>query len=179
MASAASTIKGSNLGFAERVETCDPVAAPAGIRLTASSGNTIQNTLAQLTGFGIVLSDADDNLVRSNGAAPSFSDGNVCGGIALVGSDHNRLIANTVAMNRSGDAAVGDGISVDAASHHNVLKANVGSTNSGDGIDVASVTTKLVRNSATGNDQLGLRTVVGVTASDNRASGNGDPLFSA
>ena len=170
------TVRGNNLGFAERVPSCDPATAPAGIKLVDSDRNTIRDNAAQLTGYGILLVRSDDNTVRGNGAAPEGSDGNVCDGIALINADRNVLTGNTATENRSGNPLGGDGIFVDAASAGTTVRGNHAVTNTDDGIDVDNATTKIVGNTADRNDDLGIESVPGVAASGNRASGNGNPL---
>jgi parallel beta-helix repeat protein len=173
--SSQATIRGNNLGFAERVPDCNAVTAPAGIRVANSHSISIENNAAQLTGYGILLIAVDDSTLRGNGAAPTGSDGNTCIGIALVDSDRNLVVGNTVTENRGGATLAGDGITVDLASRLNTLRANQAMTNSDDGIEVRNRTTKLLQNVADRNDDLGIKAVVGVIASGNRAAGNGDP----
>jgi len=56
------------------------------------------------------------------------------------------------------------------------LRGNVAGRHHDDGIDAASPTTTLLRNVATGNGDLGIVAVPGVTdAGGNRAAGNGNP----
>jgi parallel beta-helix repeat protein len=177
------TLKQNDVGFFEGGFPgldCATNTAPAGILLYESSYATVRDNFGQLTNFGILLVRAHHNTLRSNGAAPDFSDGNVCNGITLVDSDDNTLIANTTAQNRSGYAGGGDGIFVDADSKGTVLRRNVSLANTDDGIDIESKATKLFDNRADDNDDLnpatsdtyGIESVPGVTASGNTASGN-------
>ena len=170
------TIRNNNLGFAERVPSCDPATAPAGIRLLDSRQSSIRDNATQLSGYGILLIQSNGNTIRGNGAAPAGSDGNVCSGISLVSSSRNLVADNTATENRSGSPLGGDGIVVDASSVGNALKANTALTNTDDGIDVRSSSTKVVGNIANSNGDLGIESVAGVTARDNKASGNGNPL---
>ena len=167
--------RSNDVGFAELVPTCDPASAPAAIRLVDTDHATVRDNYAQLSGYGILLVRSDHNVLRGNGAAPSFSDGNVCSGIALLDADQNTVTGNTAAQNRSGSGGNSDGIFVDASSQGTVLKANVAELNTDDGIDVDSPSTKIVRNSGNDNDDLGIEAVPGVNASGNTASGNANP----
>src|SRR5262245_27563196 len=166
----------NDVGFAEVVPSCDPATAPAAIVLSRITGAIVRDNFAQLSGFGILLRRSDHNVVRGNGAAPDFSDGNVCTGIALFDADQNTVAGNTAANNRSGPGQPSDGIFVDAASSGTVVKENVATLNTDDGIDVNSAGTRIVRNAANSNDDLGIEAVQGVTASGNTATGNGNPV---
>jgi parallel beta-helix repeat protein len=166
----------NDVGFAELVPSCDPASAPAAIVLSRSSGAILRDNFAQLSGFGILLVRSHHNIVRGNGAAPDFSDGNVCTGIALFDADQNTVAGNTAANNRSGPGQPSDGIFVDAASSGTVVKENLATLNTDDGIDVDSPGTKIVRNAANSNDDLGIEAVPGTNASGNTATGNGNPI---
>ena len=165
----------NDVGFAERVPTCDPSAAPAAILLVDTANAIVRDNYAQLSGYGILLVRSDHNVLRGNGAAPDFSDGNVCSGIALLDADQNTVTGNTAAQNRSGPAANSDGIFVDASSSGSILKANVTGMNTDDGIDVENPATKIIGNHANDNDDLGIEAVPGVKANGNTASGNTNP----
>ena len=135
----------------------------------------MRDNSAQLSGYGILLVRSDQNLLRGNGAAPDFSDGNVCSGIALLDADQNTITGNTAAQNRSGPTGDSDGIFVDAFSRGTILKANVTEMNTDDGIDVENRATKLIGNTANDNDDRGIEAVPGVQANGNTARGNTNP----
>jgi hypothetical protein len=70
----------------------------------------------------------------------------------------------------------GDGFVVRSTDHHSLLAGNLARRSGDDGFDVESSSTKLARNRAVGNDDLGIEAVFGVIdRGGNRASGNGDP----
>jgi parallel beta-helix repeat protein len=170
---------GNDVGFFEGgppLVSCSPVTAPSGILLLASSGNLLKGNFTQLTGTGIVLVGSDHNRLEANGAAPGFSDGNDCNGIAMLGSDANVLIGNDAAQDRSGFPGGGNGFVVDAGSDNTVLRSNTAAFDNHDGFVIGSASTVLIDNTATSNDGHGFVTVPGVTARRNHASGNGDPV---
>jgi parallel beta-helix repeat protein len=152
---------------------CD-TGGPAGIALMHSNHNRIVQNDAQLTGFGILLVQSNDNRLIRNTAAPKTSDGNNCSGIALFGSDRNKIKGNLTAIDDL------DGIFVNATSDDTVVERNVAVFGPGagndDGIDVNNASASITENTANENGDLGIEAVVGVTdGGGNRASGNGDP----
>ena len=74
-----------------------------------------------------------------------------------------------------GRAFQADGIRVEKKDDHSLLKRNVVKGAGSNGFDVQGRATKLTRNRAVGNGDLGIRAVKGVIdGGGNRASGNGD-----
>ena len=85
------------------------------------------------------------------------------------GGDHNDVRRNVV--KQSG----GDGFLVAKKDDHSTLTRNVAKRAGGDGFDVESRSTKLAKNRATNNRDLGIEAVEGVSdGGGNRAGGNGD-----
>ena len=166
-------LENNSISFAggERPELCEAGPdAEAGIALTGADHNTIVGNVAQLGLFGILLDRSDDNTIEANEAAPLWSDGNQCNGIALVRSKRNQLLRNTVANN------VPYGIRVaQAASDDNVLNGNIAFQNGGDGILVQNRSTTLKDNQSTRNQGWGINSVSKVTASNNKAAENFGP----
>jgi parallel beta-helix repeat protein len=165
-------IEGNSIAFAggERPEPC--VAGPeaeAGIALFHADANTVRGNTAQLGMFGILLHHADGNTIAANEAAPTWSDGNQCDGIALFASADNRVIDNIAAND------VPHGIRVAPGSSGNVLRGNIAFQNGGDGVLVGNQTTTLKENQATRNQGWGVNAVRGVSASGNRAAENFGP----
>jgi parallel beta-helix repeat protein len=71
----------------------------------------------------------------------------------------------------------GDGFAVAENDRHSVLKGNIAIAAGDDGFDIESASTRLTRNRAVRNADLGIEAVFGVTdGGGNRASGNGNPL---
>lgn len=162
----------NSIAFAggERPEAC--AAGPdaeAGIALVDSDDNEVRRNVAQLGLFGILLHRADYNTVSGNQAAPTWSDGNVCDGIALFNADDNRVVDNVTAND------VPHGIRVAPGSGRNVVRGNVAFQNGGDGILVENRTTTVKLNTATRNQGWGINAVRGVTAGSNRAAENFGP----
>jgi nitrous oxidase accessory protein NosD len=86
-----------------------------------------------------------------------------------IGGSHNVVRRNRV--RRSG----GDGFVVREKDHHSRLRRNIATRSGDDGFDVESRTTKLTRNRARHNADLGIEGVRGVIdGGGNKASGNGD-----
>ena len=166
------TIEGNSASFAggRMPEPC--VAGPdaeAGIALIRSDGNKIRGNTAQLGLFGILLDHSNGNTISGNEAAPTWSDGNQCDGIALFASDRNRIVDNIAAND------VPHGIRIAAGSDDNVVKRNTVFQNGGDGILVQNRKTTLNANRATRNQGWGINAVKNVTASGNGAAENFGP----
>lgn len=166
------TIERNSISFAggQRPEPC--VAGPdaeAGIALIDADRNTIRGNTAQLGLFGILLQRSDGNTIAANEAAPTWSDGNQCDGIALFASNGNKVVDNIAAND------VPHGIRVASGSSDNVLRRNVVFQNGGDGLLVKNATTTLDDNKATRNQGWGINAVRGVTASGNGAAENFGP----
>jgi parallel beta-helix repeat protein len=166
------TIERNSVSFAggERPEPCEPGRdAEAGIVLRDSDDNTIRGNTAQLGLFGILLHQSDGNTIEANEAAPTWSDGNQCDGIALFASNDNKVVRNIAAND------VPHGIRIGAGSAGNVVKRNIVFQNGGDGLLVENKRTTVTQNQATNNQGWGINAVRGVTASGNRAAGNFGP----
>jgi parallel beta-helix repeat protein len=166
------TIEGNSVSFAggQRPEPC--VAGPdaeAGIALIDSDRNTVRGNTAQLGLFGILLQRSDGNTIAANEAAPTWSDGNQCDGIALSASKGNRIVDNIAAND------VPHGIRIGAGSPDNLLKRNIVFQNGGDGILVQNRKTTLNANRATRNQGWGINAVKAVKASGNGAAENFGP----
>jgi parallel beta-helix repeat protein len=143
--------------------------AEAGIALIDSERNKIRGNTAQLGLFGILLYHSDSNTIAANEAAPTWSDGNQCDGIALFASDGNKVVDNIAAND------VPYGIRIAGGSDDNVVKRNVVFQNGGDGLLVQNSKTTLKTNKATRNQGWGINAVRGVTASGNGAAENFGP----
>ncbi len=113
-------------------------------------------------GIGI---DGRGNLVARNVVVRARRDG-----IPLFGGANHTVRRNRI--RGSGD----DGIWVNERNDHTLLKRNVAVGAGDDGFHVNSRSTKLTRNRARRNDDLGIDAVPGVIdGGGNRASRNGDP----
>jgi parallel beta-helix repeat protein len=166
------TLERNSISFAggERPEPCEPGPdAEAGIVLRDSDNNTVRGNTAQLGMFGILLHNSDGNTVENNQAAPLWSDGNQCDGIALFASNDNKVVRNIAAND------VPHGIWVARDSARNAVKRNILFQNGGDGLLVENNKTTLSANEATNNQGWGINAVKGVTAAGNKAAGNFGP----
>jgi hypothetical protein len=120
----------------------------------------------------------------------------------FVGGSHNRIAANALSRAQIGanliisgvgnvvvgntfSNAQGDGLHVcagappecsGAEATNTILRRNLATGNAADGIRVDSPSTRLVRNTANDNGDLGIEAVPGVLGILNSASGNGNPL---
>jgi large repetitive protein len=141
------------------------------ILLVGSRRNRLDgNDVSASSTIGIVLIDADRNLLEHNLVGWVGSDGNVGGISLLADSDRTLLQDNTVANNRPGD-----GVFVEVGSQYTLLRSNLASGNGDDGIQVDEPATRIVANSANDNDDLGIEAVAGVTdGGGNTATGNGN-----
>ena len=120
-------------------------------------GIAIENARGNLVALNVILdaqravSTSDSTSLRSAASTTSFAE-MWSGGAARMGSlsEARTTTASSKAISQGGQ---GD-----------------------DGFDVESSSTKLVRNRAVGNDDLGIEAVEGSSeGGGNRASGNGDP----
>jgi len=125
---------------------------------------------------GIEVDGGNHNLITRNsirdtegrGISVDFSrDPEVSGGPPVVG---NVLRSNHI--RRAGK----DGVRVNPGAKHTLLQRNHAFGAKDDGVDANNPTTKLARNEAKRNGDLGVEAVRGVIdGGGNRASGNGDP----
>lgn len=85
--------------------------------------------------------------------------------------------AKTVVRGNLATGSGGDGFSVRSKDDHSLLKGNIAGGTGDDGFDIESASTRLTRNRAAHNADLGIEAVPGVLdGGGNRASGNGNPL---
>jgi hypothetical protein len=115
-------------------------------------------------GIGLGLFDTHHVRVVNN----SFHNDAVTG-VLVAGGTRNLVDRNQI---RGGK----DGVSVDADAKHTLLRRNRASYAKDDGFDVEGPTTKLTRNRAIRNRDLGIEAVRGVSdGGGNIARHNGDP----
>jgi parallel beta-helix repeat protein len=143
----------------------------AGVLLGRGNRNVIARNRLSRDGDGIAIENARGNLVALNVILDARKNGIYLGlNEPPIGGGDNVVRRNVV--RRSGE----DGFKVRSKDHHSLLKGNLARRSGDDGFDVESSSTKLVRNRAVGNDDLGIEAVEGVSdGGGNRASGNGDP----
>ena len=142
----------------------------AGLSLDAASGSSVVQGNNALTSFGespgerAITVAGSSNLIVGNGAAT----------IDIEGGAGNVVVANVV-VNSVLAPPFGDGIHVSSGASNTAVVRNIAAANGDDGIDVDSASSRLVDNVAVNNGDYGIEAVPGVTASGNRASGNGNP----
>ena len=167
-----------------------------GVTLFAVRKNRLQGISTSSNHFdGITLFNASQSLVRgSSGEAPNeeiglglFSSHHVrvvhnlfrdtaTQGIVVSGGARNLLEGNKIRGAGKKAPRDGDGITVDAEARHTILRRNSASQSNDDGFDVEGSTTKLTKNSAVRNRDLGIEAVRGVIdGGGNIAHHNGDP----
>ena len=111
---------------------------------------------------GIVVDKGQLNVIARNHVSES-------GRIEIEGGRGNLFAHNVVVRSAS------DGVHVDSQAKHMLLRRNLARHSKDDGFDVEGRTTKLTRNRAVGNGDLGIEAVRGVIdGGGNKASGNGD-----
>jgi parallel beta-helix repeat protein len=164
--------------------------------------NRISRSRGHEGGFGIPVAHGDHNLVARNsirdtqGAAISVGFGfgadnvvrrnRIRGAGELAGRGIGSRPEAGVLVDRRGrrTLVVGndirggaeDGVHVHGKARHTLLRGNHAFGAKDDGIDVGNPKTKLTRNEARRNGDLGIAAVPGVIdGGGNRASGNGDP----
>jgi hypothetical protein len=166
-----------------------------GVTLFAVRQNRVQGISTSGNHFnGIQLFNASQSLVRdSSGNGPNEEIG-----LGIFSSHHVQLVHNSfrdtdlvgIVVSRGARNVVegnkirgagkeaprdGDGIAVDAEATHTILRRNSASQSKDDGFDIESRSTKLTKNVARSNGDLGIEAVRGVTdGGGNKASGNGD-----
>ncbi|HEX2310746.1 MAG TPA: right-handed parallel beta-helix repeat-containing protein [Vicinamibacterales bacterium] len=143
----------------------------AGVLLGRGNRNVIARNRFSRDGDGIAIENARGNRVARNVILDARKNGIYLGlNEPPIGGGDNVVRRNVV--RRSGE----DGFKVRSKDHHSLLIGNLARRSGDDGFDVESSSTKLVRNRAVGNDDLGIEAVEGVSeGGGNRASGNGDP----
>ncbi len=144
-----------------------------GLSLDAGSSSSVvqgnnalrsyDNTHLQHDGIGVAGSS---NLIVGNGAST----------IEVAGGTGNVVVANVVVRSLKDSPNDADGIHVASGSANTAVVRNIAAANTdGDGIDVDTASARLVNNVAVNNGDYGIEAVPGVSASGNRASGNGNP----
>jgi parallel beta-helix repeat protein len=167
-----------------------------GVTLFAVRQNRVQGISTSGNHFnGIQLFNASQSLVRdSSGQGPneeiglglfsshhvrlvhnSFRD-NALAGIVVSGGARNLVEGNKIRGAGKKAPRDGDGVTVDAEARHTILRRNSASQSKDDGFDVEGSTTKVTKNSAVRNRDLGIEAVPGVIdGGGNIAHHNGDP----
>jgi parallel beta-helix repeat protein len=169
----------------------------AGITLDASDRNHVRRNRFVRDGDGIFVDNGNRNVIARNrfahiierpGRAPGqaievgFGNHNVIARNSVRNTDGHaisigfiKVVGNVVRRNRIRGAGE-DGVRIDNNAKHTRLKRNQVSGVKDDGVDVNSPKTKLTRNEARRNRELGIEAVRGVIdGGGNKASGNGDP----
>jgi parallel beta-helix repeat protein len=143
----------------------------AGITLGPGSRNVITHNRVSRGRDGIRIEKGHRNLVAHNVVAHTHRAG-IRLGIhrPFFGGAHNVIRGNLVRGSRV------DGFVVVKKDDHSLLKRNIARGAGDDGFDIASRTTKLTRNKARHNRDLGIEAVRGVIdGGGNIARHNGDP----
>ena len=143
----------------------------AGITLGPGSHNVIAKNRVSGGRDGIRIEKGHGNLVADNVVTRARRAG-IRLGIPhpFLGGAHNTVRGNLVKGSRA------DGFLVNRKDNHSLLKRNVARGAGDDGFDVDSRTTKLTRNRAVRNGDLGIAAVRGVIdGGRNIARHNGDP----
>jgi parallel beta-helix repeat protein len=142
----------------------------AGVIVAPGSHNVIARNHLSGDGDGIAIEKGRHNVVKRNVIVDAQGDGIYLGLDAPpVGGVDNVVRRNVV--RGSGD----DGFDVRRKDNHSVLKRNLAVGSGDDGFDVESRSTRLAKNTATRNDDLGIAVRRGaIDGGGNRARGNGD-----
>ena len=142
----------------------------AGVIVGPGSRNVIARNRFSRDGDGIAIEKGRGNLVKRNVVVDARQDGIYLGLDAPpIGGVDNVVRRNEV--RRSGD----DGFDVRKKDNHSVLKRNLAVAAGDDGFDVESRSTKLTKNRAARNADLGIAALPGtIKGRGNRAGGNGD-----
>jgi hypothetical protein len=136
-----------------------------GISMGGSNSRLLRNRVdsGRIETYGI------DNVVAHNLVLDAGSQVGTGPGLSVSG-------AGTVVTDNAVSGAQFDGIWVAAGATGTILRRNVSTNNFDDGIEVQSPSTRMFRNTADDNGDLGVEAVPGVFAVGNRAHGNGNPL---
>jgi parallel beta-helix repeat protein len=142
----------------------------AGVIVAPGSRNLIAHNHFSGDGDGIGIEKGRHNVVKRNVVVDAQGDGIYVGLDAPpIGGVDNVVRRNVV--RGSGD----DGFDVRRKDNHSVLKRNLAVSSGDDGFDVESRSTRLAKNTATRNGDLGIAVRRGaIDGGGNRASGNGD-----
>ena len=147
------------------------VANAAGVLLGRGNRNVIARNRLSRDDDGIAIENGRGNRVARNVILDARKNGIYLGlNDPPIGGADNVIRQNVV--RRSGE----DGFKVRRKDQRGLLEGNLARRSGDDGFDVESTSTKLARNRAVSNDDLGIEAVQGVNdGGGNRASGNGDP----
>jgi len=142
-----------------------------GISVLSGNRNVIaRNRVSHARGLGIAVDGGDRNVIARNSVRDTEGDDGIHVGFARRGA-----VGNVVRHNHIHGARE-DGVHIDDMARHTRLRGNVAKGAKDDGLDVNNSKTKLTRNEARRNGDLGIEAVRGVTdGGGNKASGNGDP----
>ncbi len=133
--------------------------------------NVVERNRLFRDGHGIAIEKGSHNLVARNVVIDARSRGISLG---LDFPDESIGGVDNIVRRNEVRGSAGDAFLVNAGGN-NLLKRNVASGAKEDGFDVESRSTKLAKNRATNNRDLGIGAVEGVIdGGGNRASGNGD-----
>ena len=142
----------------------------AGIIVAPGSKNVLAHNRLSKDGDGIAIEKGRGNLVKRNLVVGARGDGIYLGLDApTVGGVDNVVRRNEVRGSRD------DGFDVRRKDNHSVLRRNVASGAGDDGFDIESRSTRLAKNRAVRNGDLGIAVRRGaIDGGGNQASGNGD-----
>jgi parallel beta-helix repeat protein len=144
-----------------------------GIQLFNASRSSVRNSSGHGPNEEIGLGLFSSHHVRL--VHNSFRD-NALGGIVVSGGARNLVEGNKVRGAGKEAPRDGDGVAVDAEARHTILRRNSASRSNDDGFDVEGSTTKLTKNRAVRNRDLGIEAVRGVIdGGGDIAHHNGDP----
>jgi parallel beta-helix repeat protein len=165
-----------------------------GIELREADRNQVRrNRSVRDGGIGIYVAPGNGNVIARNRVSHTRHEEGA--GIEVDGGDHNVFARNSIrdtegdAIGVGFDVVVGnlvrrnrilrageDGVHVNHKAKHTLLKGNDAVGAKDDGLDTNNATTKLTRNEARRNGDLGIEAVRGVRdGGGNIARGNGDP----
>ena len=143
-----------------------------GIVVDGSRNVIARNRVSHSRDTGVGIGNGSRNLIARNVVEGAATGIRISGELepGRGGPVHNVIRGNR--LRRADD----DGLLVDLTAKHTLLLHNSARHAEDDGFDVNDPTTKLSRNRANGNGDLGIEAVRGVIdGGGNRASGNGDP----
>jgi hypothetical protein len=120
-------------------------------------------------GRAIEIDGGDHNVIAGNSLRDTEGDA------IIVGCPPCGVVVGTVVRRNHIRGAGEDGVHIDGTARHTRLRRNVAKGAKDDGLDVDNPKTKLTRNDARRNRDLGIEAVRGVNdGGGNRASRNGD-----
>jgi parallel beta-helix repeat protein len=168
----------------------------SGIELEGADHNRVTRNRSVRDGvFGIYVAPGNRNVIARNRISHVRGGEGEGRGIEVDGGDHNLIARNLVRGTRDTGISVGydvvvgnavrrnhvrgageDGVRIDDKARHTLVEGNHAFGARDDGIDVNNSTTKLTRNEARRNGDLGIEAVFGVIdGGGNIARHNGDP----